>query len=146
MAGGRLRRGSWAVGRARAEEALLLDGIEAAVAPRVAAKEPPGGQHDAAQYAVALDGLQRVRRAGRVVLAAPRESRRDDALVEPDRRARDRARGHAEASPPRSPAWSSRSRSASSTADSPRSASSAASGRATRTKSCPGGRSPAADQ
>ncbi len=28
---------------------MLLDGIEAAVAPRIAAQEPPTGQHDAAQ-------------------------------------------------------------------------------------------------
>src|SRR5215210_5899749 len=116
------------------EQALLLDGVEAAVTPGVAAQEPPAGQHDAAQYAVGPDGLQRVGRARRVVLAALSQRGRDRPPVEADRSGGDGAGAHADASPPRRPAWPSSSRSASSTAASPRSANSAASVRATRTK------------
>ena len=46
--------------RARAEQALRLDGIEAAVAERVAAQYAPPGQDEPTQYAVPLDRLDRV--------------------------------------------------------------------------------------
>src|SRR5207344_3252872 len=80
-----LGRGVALVGLPGLEEALGLDGIVAAVAPRVAAQKPPPREHRAAQYAKAGDRLQRVARAGRLVLAAPRDRRRDDEPVEHDR-------------------------------------------------------------
>ena len=77
-----LRSVTQGVRRAVAEQRLGRDRVVAAVAERVAAQQPPAGQHGAAQYAVALDRLHRVVRAGRVVLAAARQRRRDHALVE----------------------------------------------------------------
>ena len=88
---------SWLGVRARAgrgaEEALRLDRVEAAVAPRVAAQQPPRGEHQPAQYAELPDRLRRRRASRSARTAAPRQRRRDHALVERDRRAaRSRAR------------------------------------------------------
>ena len=92
MARRRMRAQECDAGLRRSRNSVCADDrVVAAVAERVAAQQPPAGQHGAAQYAVALDRLHRVRRAGRVVLAAARERRRDEALVEPDRGEHDRA-------------------------------------------------------
>jgi hypothetical protein len=56
----------------RAEEGLVLDEVDAAVTPWVAAQNAPGGKNQAAQYAVSADRGDGVVRAGRVVLAALR--------------------------------------------------------------------------
>ena len=100
---------SWrmALRAARAEERLVLDGVDAAVAPRVAAQQPPGGQHEPAQYAVAPDRLRR--RTGEQVgwyLQRAGSAGEIDALVEPDRRdrRRERQRAHAPPSPSARPA------------------------------------------
>ena len=80
---------AWACGRC-AEQRLVLDEVDAAVAPGVAAKQPPGGQHDSSQHTVAADRLDGVLGAGRMVLAARGKRGRDRALVEADRRDRER--------------------------------------------------------
>src|SRR4051812_14571972 len=54
------------------EEPLALDRVVPAVAPGVASQQPPAGEHRAAHHAVRADGVDRVRRARRMVLAAPR--------------------------------------------------------------------------
>src|SRR5512140_2652963 len=115
--------------RAGAEECLLLDGIYAAVAPRVAPQQPPRGEDDAPEYAVGADGLHGVLGAARVVAAAGAERGRDRPLVDPDGRDSDRPqRAHLPALPAKL-ADASSSRSASSMPASPRSrASSPASG------------------
>src|SRR5262249_48720454 len=116
-----------------AKQFLVFYEVDAAVAPGVAAEEPPGGEDDPSEYAVAPDGGHGVLRAGRMVLAPAREGRRHGALVEADRGDRQRAqRGHAD--PLARPASTSTERRACSTACSPpRSASSPAAGRATIT-------------
>src|SRR3954463_13533508 len=110
---------------ARAEEALGLDGIESAVAPRVAAQDAPPGEDDATQYAVPRNGLNRIRGAARLVLAARCERRRDERSPQSNREDHGTpGEGHR----------SIKSSSASRTPSSPsRSASSRASGRATTT-------------
>src|SRR3954470_22045763 len=55
-----------------------------AVAERVAPQKPPGRQHDAAPRTVGPQRLDRVGGAGRLVLAAARQPRRDEALIQPD--------------------------------------------------------------
>ncbi len=52
------------------KETLVTDVVDAAVAPRVAAQEPPGGQQAAAQETELPKRVDRVLRAGGVVLAA----------------------------------------------------------------------------
>ena len=128
-AAGRRRRGRAAL--AALEQRLGRDRVVAPVAPRVAAQQPPARQHEAAQRAVVAHGLDRVVRARRQVLAAPRQQRRDEALVEADRREQDGAHG-AHAFAPPSPATSSESAPRMPSVPS-RSASSRASGRATTT-------------
>ena len=55
------------------------------MAERVAAQQPPRRKDRSFEHAIAIDRLHRVLRAGRVVLAAPRERGRDPALVRADR-------------------------------------------------------------
>ena len=99
-----------------AEEAAVGELVDAAVAPRVAARQAPGGDDRAADNAELTHGLDRVGRAGRVVLAAVRQRRRDQAPVErapgarsSSRRARARAesgfvtRTVSRVTPPRAP-------------------------------------------
>ena len=68
-------------GAASGGRALRGHGVIAAVAERIAAQQAPGRENGAAQYAVRADRLHRVGRAGRVVLAAARQRRRDHPLV-----------------------------------------------------------------
>src|SRR3954454_5859584 len=117
---------------ARAEQALGLDGVESAVAPRVAAQDPPPGQDDSTQYAVALDGLDGVGRARGLVLAARRQRRRDEGAPQRDRQ-------HGQAAGQAHSAISSASARLIPASPS-REASSRASGRATSTKSWLAGR------
>src|SRR4051794_14467372 len=109
----------------RAEEALVLDGVEPAVAPGVAAKDAPPGQDDPTQYAELGYGLDRIVRAARLVLAPRRDQRREERAVQRDREDR------------HTPAEGHRSSSSASDARTPprpsRSASSRDSGRATIT-------------
>ena len=117
---------------ARLEQRLVRDRVVAAVAPRVAAQQPPARQHEAAQPARrSRTACDRVVRAGRQVLAAPRQQRRDEALVEADRREQRRRARRSRLAPP-SPATSSDSAPRMPSVPS-RSASSRASGRATTT-------------
>src|SRR5262245_62073001 len=67
--------------------------VDPALAPRMAAEEPPAGLRRALEDAVLADRVHRVLRAARVVLAAHGEERRDQQLVQPDRE--DRERPHA---------------------------------------------------
>src|SRR4051812_20844863 len=81
------RRGAGA-GRGRrmgAEEALVREGVVPAVAPGVAAKDAPPGQDDATQYAELGNGLNRIVRATRLVLAPRRDQRREERAVQRDR-------------------------------------------------------------
>src|SRR4051812_47103 len=73
---------------ARLEQSLALNRVVAAVAPRVAAQDPPTGEHRATDHAVRADGLDRVRRARRMVLAALRQRGRQEPLVRADRKER----------------------------------------------------------
>src|SRR5690348_7690798 len=50
-----------------------MDVVDAAEAPRVTAQQPPAGEDDAAEEPVLAQRVDRVLRAGRVVLAAARE-------------------------------------------------------------------------
>src|SRR5690242_18165817 len=132
---------------ALAEQGLLLDVVESAVAQRVAAEEPPGGEDKAPEYAVGPDRLHRIFGTARVVAAAVAERGRDRPLVGTNGGDGDRAQSRHASALRASPAESSSSRSASSIPFSPRSrASSPASGRATKTKSCPPGSSSAEAQ
>ena len=90
-AAGRRRRRGAAV--AALEERLVRQRVVAAVAPGVAAQQAPARQHEPAQRSVGPHGLDRVVRARRQVLAAARERRRDEALVEADRREYEGAHG-----------------------------------------------------
>ena len=128
-AAGRRRRGGAAL--ARLEQRLVRDRVVAAVAERVAAQQAPAREHEAARRAVGAHRLDGVVRAGRQVLAAPRQQRRDEALVEADRREQEGAHG-AQPLPPPSPETSSE-RAPRIPAVPSRSASSRASGRATTT-------------
>ena len=96
----RLTGGSWVAERGGAEEALAGDGVEPTVAERIAAQEAPHRQDRAAEYAELPDRLRGVGRAGRLVLAAARQRRRDQALVERDRRGRDARRSTLMRAPP----------------------------------------------
>ena len=149
------------------EHSLGLHWIVPAVAPRVAPEHAPHREHDAPEYAVGADRVDRIARARRLVLAAPGQRRRDRPLVDDDRsdgerradtreavRAssrgagvgdimRSRSSSSAAAAAPDPPRSRSRARSISSpsAASTParpsRSASSRDSGRATTTTSCP---------
>src|SRR3954451_7899434 len=113
-------------GGVAAEQRLGLRWVEPPVAPGIAAQQAPAGEDDASQYAVALDHLHRVGRAGRVVLAARAEQRRDEPAVPLE--------GQDEALPDHGCTWSTSSASAARTPFMPSfSASSRASGRATTT-------------
>src|SRR5262245_4137845 len=59
------------------EQRLLLDVVDTAVAPRVAAQQPPRCQHRTAEETVAAKRADRILRAARVVLA--RAGRRQQA-------------------------------------------------------------------
>src|ERR1700677_2487582 len=72
--------------RTNLEYTLILHWIVSAVAPRVAPEQPPQGEHRAAKYAVLPDRIDRVVRARRLVLAAPRQDRREHPLIDDDRR------------------------------------------------------------
>src|SRR3954471_21548959 len=113
-------------GGVAAEQRLSLRWVEPPVAPGIAAQQAPAGEDDAPQYAVALDHLHRVGRAGRVVLAARAQQRRDEPAVGLDRQDED---------PPHDDCtWSTSSASEARTPFMPSfSASSRASGRATTT-------------
>ena len=63
------------------EHSLGLHRIVSAVAPRVAPEQAPRREHRAPKYAVLPDRFDRIARARRLVLAAPRDRRRDEALV-----------------------------------------------------------------
>src|SRR5205807_9463559 len=123
--------------RTGAEQALGLDRVVAAVAPGVAAQHAPAGEDEAAERAVSPDRLDRVARAGGVVLAVRSQRGRHHQLVEPDRQHGEPATGaHEGGSPLPATALPSSSSSAAATPASPsRSASSPAAGRATTTKS-----------
>src|SRR4051794_41470640 len=115
------------------------------MAEGVAAQQAPAGQDDAAQYAVPRDRLYGVARARRLVLAAARQRRRDEPLVEADG-AQDGAAGErAHRAGVAASAFSSSSSSARRMPARPScSASSRAGGRATTTTSWPDGTSGAA--
>ena len=66
---------AWAWRRACLEDALILDRVKAAVAERVAAQQPPGGEHQAAGHTELANRVHRVTRARRLVLAATRKRR-----------------------------------------------------------------------
>ena len=76
------------------EHSLGLDRIVSAVAPRVAPQQAPPREHQAPKYAVLPHRFDRVARARGLVLAAPRDRRRDQPLVE--RRSALRARPRAQ--------------------------------------------------
>ena len=85
-----VRAGSVAVGCRGLEHSLCPHWIVPAVAPRVAPEHAPHREHDAPKYAVRPDRVDRVARAGRLVLASSGQRRRDRLLVEHDRRGDDR--------------------------------------------------------
>src|SRR5687767_11234330 len=70
----------------------------------IASQQAPGSEDAAAQYAVGLDGLHRVGRARRVVLAPRRQRRRQHALVGANRGERDAPGRSAHAAGPSAPA------------------------------------------
>lgn len=70
------------------ENALVANGVETAVAKRVAAQQAPSPQNQPAKYAVLSDRLRGVGRTGRLVLAPAWDRGRDKALVGDDRKAR----------------------------------------------------------
>src|SRR5271166_5170970 len=72
------------------ENSLGLRRIVSPVAPRVAPQQPPPCEHQAPKYAELPDRLHRIARARGLVLAASRQQRRDQALVEHDRSAHER--------------------------------------------------------
>ncbi len=72
------------------EHPLGLHRIVPAVAPRVAPEQPPHREHQAPKYAVLPDRIDRIARARRLVLAAPRHRRREHPLVDDDRREHNR--------------------------------------------------------
>ncbi len=126
------------VDRADVEREAVRDGVEAAVAEGIAAQEAPGGEQEAADGAEALDRLDGVGGAGRLVAAAARAGRGNPALVGADWGEEERvSRGTP-------PARGTRQRLFDALGDArlapSRSIRSPISGRATRTKSCPGGR------
>ena len=98
------------VGSRRAEQALGLHGIEAAVAERVAAQQPPAASTSPRSMPYSRIACDGVGRARRLVLAAPRQRRRDHALVGDDRRDATRRAHHAPVAPPRRPPTSRRAR------------------------------------
>src|SRR5205823_6816513 len=57
------------------EEPLVFDLVDAATRPGMAAEQPPAGEDATSQQAVAAQRVDRVLRAGRVVLAGRREER-----------------------------------------------------------------------
>src|SRR2546430_13931711 len=67
------------------EQALLLHGVISPVTEGVAAQKAPGGQDDSPPDPECADCIKRVARAGGLVLAAPGERRRDQALIDHDR-------------------------------------------------------------
>src|SRR6185437_2561666 len=75
------------------EHSLGLDRIVSAVAPWVAPEQAPHCEHRAPKYAVLPDRLDRIARAGRLVLAAARDRRRDHPLIDDDRSRRKPAQG-----------------------------------------------------
>src|ERR1700729_922354 len=80
-AGRCLRLQAWSGARhcgSRLEKPLVLNPVNSAMAPWVAAQKPPDGQDEPAEYAEALDRLHGVFRAGRVVLAALAKGRREE--------------------------------------------------------------------
>ena len=133
---------AWARGSAYPEQRLVLDEVHPAVAPRVAAKQPPGGEHRSPEHAIAPDRLDGVGRAGRMVLAARGQAGRDHAPVEADRRHEQRPRRTAHPPRPRTRQAGVRQDAPERLLDAlppPSRASSAAGGRATITKSRPAG-------
>ncbi len=72
------------------EHSLGLDRIVSAVTPGVAPQQAPPREHQAPKYAVLPHRVDRVSGARRLVLAAPRDRRRDQSLVDDDRRQRRR--------------------------------------------------------
>src|ERR1019366_8613523 len=94
--GSGIRRGasfrSGALVGAGPEESLGLNGIVSPVAPRVAPQQAPPREDRAPKYAVLPYRVDRIARAGRLVLAAPGNRRGDEALVEDDRRRERRPR------------------------------------------------------
>src|SRR3954454_11816669 len=61
------------------------DGVEPSVAPGVAAKQAPRGEQGAADQALRAQRIDRVVRAGGLVLAGRREERPEGRAPEPDR-------------------------------------------------------------
>src|SRR4051794_32540393 len=115
------------------------------MAQGVAAQQAPTGQDDAAEYAVPRDRLYGVARARGLVLAAPRQRRRDEALIEADGRQHGATGEGAHRAGAAGSAFSSSSSRARRTPSRPScSASSLAGGRATTTTSWPDGTSGAA--
>src|SRR5919204_5215071 len=76
------------------EQRLVMRVIHAAVTPRVAAEEAPAGEDRSADETVLTQRVDRVLRAGRVVLARVRKQRTDEPAV--DVEGRDREVLHAE--------------------------------------------------
>src|SRR3954454_7238223 len=92
------------------EELLALDRVVAAVAPWVAAHDTPTRENRAADHAVRADGLDRVGRARRMVLAAGGQSGGQEAPGRAHRHQDERAQRLHAASLRASPAFSSSSR------------------------------------
>src|SRR5438045_205000 len=78
-------RGGSAIACSRASAARFgRDGVVAAAAPRMAARQPAQGEAEAAPDAVPFDGFGGVMRAARIIPAGGRQDRRDDELVTAD--------------------------------------------------------------
>ena len=94
--GGLRGLGLWGIGRSGAGASRNSVRSQTSSMPpllkRVAAQQAPAGDDRAADGAQLADRLDRVGRAGRVVLAAPRKARRDPALVGADQGQQDRGR------------------------------------------------------
>src|SRR5207253_6300276 len=70
---------------------ISRDGVPTSRIQRMAVREPPQSEPDAAQKAVLFDGLHHVDGAGRLEPAHRRQDRRDDAFVETEQQESDRA-------------------------------------------------------
>src|SRR4051794_27567658 len=72
------------MGSTALEQPLVLRVVNAAVAPGIAAEQPPAGEKRPFEKAVLAQRIERVLRAGRVVLAAVAEQRADSPAIHVD--------------------------------------------------------------
>lgn len=72
------------LGSPTSEQPLVMGVVDAAMAPRVAAKKPPSDEDRPLQEPVLTQSVKRVLRAGRVVLAAVAEHGTDRPAVDPN--------------------------------------------------------------